>query len=144
MNFHGIFPTEDDLREMIERVDRNSNGTVDYEEFVKMMMDISQVNQQEKEEDIEQAFKIFDKVLVNRYYILCTNVLPKDGDGLITAEEIRLTMTGLGEELSEAELTAMVAEADLNGDGYIDFSEFSNLMRNKFGLGESGSICQEL
>ena len=53
-------------------------------------------------------------------------------------------MTGLGEELSEAELTAMVAEADLNGDGYIDFSEFSNLMRNKFGLAESGSICQEL
>ena len=46
MNLHGIFPTEDDLREMIERVDRNSNGTVDYEEFVKMMMDISQVNQQ--------------------------------------------------------------------------------------------------
>ena len=69
MNLHGIFPTEDDLREMIERVDRNSNGTVDYEEFVKMMMDISQVNQQEKEEDIEQAFKIFDKVLINRCYI---------------------------------------------------------------------------
>ena len=44
-------------------------------------------------------------------------------------------MTGLGENLSETELTSMVAEADLNGDGYIDFSEFSSLMKNKFGFG---------
>ena len=57
----------------------------------------------------------------------------QDGDGLITAEEIRQTMMGLGEQLSEAEVKAMVLEADLNGDGYIDFTEFSNLMKNSFG-----------
>ena len=43
-------------------------------------------------------------------------------------------MMGLGEQLSEAEVKAMVLEADLNGDGYIDFSEFSNLMKNSFGI----------
>ena len=59
---------------------------------------------------------------------------------MITAEEIRLTMTSLGENLSETELTSMVAEADLNGDGYIDFSEFSCLMKNKFGLGGDNDI----
>ena len=58
----------------------------------------------------------------------------EDGDGLITAEEIRLTMTGLGEDLSDSELTDMITEADINGDGFIDFSEFSLLMKNKFGL----------
>ena len=42
-------------------------------------------------------------------------------------------MMGLGEQLSEAEVKAMVLEADLNGDGYIDFTEFSNLMKNSFG-----------
>ena len=51
-------------------------------------------------------------------------------------------MTGLGENLSDTELTSMVAEADLNGDGYIDFSEFSCLMKNKFGLGGENSIPQ--
>lgn len=62
MNLHGIHPTEEELREMIEKVDKNSNGSIDYQEFLRMMTDISKANQQEEEEDIEQAFKIFDKV----------------------------------------------------------------------------------
>ena len=62
MNLHGIHPTEEEVGEMIEKVDKNSNGTVDYEEFLRMMTDIGKANQQHEEEDIEQAFKIFDKV----------------------------------------------------------------------------------
>ena len=29
----------------------------------------------------------------------------------------------------------MVKEADLNGDGFIDFKEFSSLMKSNFGQG---------
>ena len=61
MNLHGIFPTEEELKEMIQMVDRNSNGTIDLEEFVQMMLDITKAIP-EGEDDIEQAFKIFDKV----------------------------------------------------------------------------------
>ena len=61
MNLHGLFPTEEELKEMIQMVDRNSNGTIDYEEFVQMMLDITKATP-EGETDIEQAFKIFDKV----------------------------------------------------------------------------------
>ena len=43
----------------------------------------------------------------------------------------RLTMNNLGEPLTEAELTAMIAEADTDGDGKINFEEFKNLMANK-------------
>ena len=62
MNLHGIFPTEEELKEMIQMVDRNRNGTIDYEEFVEMMLDITKVNP-DGANDIEQAFKIFDKVI---------------------------------------------------------------------------------
>ena len=144
MNLHGIFPTEEELKEMIQMVDRNSNGTIDLEEFVQMMLDITKAIP-EGENDIEQAFKIFDKVSTFYFILLIETLLsipPQDGDGLITAEEIRVTMTGLGENLSETELTSMVAEADLNGDGYIDFSEFSSLMKNKFGLCGGSNISQ--
>ena len=33
----------------------------------------------------------------------------------------------------------MVKEADLNGDGFIDFTEFSNLMKSNFGLNKQNS-----
>ena len=47
---------------MIQMVDRNRNGTIDYQEFVEMMLDITK-STPEGENDIEQAFKIFDKVI---------------------------------------------------------------------------------
>merc|ERR1712106_548098 len=102
---------------MIENVDKNSNGTIDYEEFVEMM--VKTADEEEIDEDISQAFKVFYR----------------DGDGLISADEIRQTMDNLGEELTESEVKAMVAEADDNGDGLIDFTEFTKLMKNSFGFG---------
>merc|ERR1712029_1304104 len=119
MNLHGFEPSQEELQTMIEQVDQNKNGTVDFEEFLIMMetMRESMAGDDEVEDDISQAFIVFDK----------------DGDGLITAEEIQETMMGLGEDVSEAEVKAMVLEADLNGDGFIDFTEFSNLMKNNFG-----------
>ena len=59
------------------------NGKVDFKEFMSMMTEM--MDQDSEEEDVRQAFKVFDK----------------DGDGLITAEEIRQTMRTLGEEVDK-------------------------------------------
>ena len=40
-------------------------------------------------------------------------------------------MTSLGEPMNEKEVKAMIAEADLDGDGKINFKEFQILMDNK-------------
>ena len=40
-------------------------------------------------------------------------------------------MNNLGEPLTEAELKSMIAEADTDGDGKINFEEFKTLMTNK-------------
>ena len=49
---------------MIEQVDKNRNGTVDFEEFLIMMesMREAMTGDEEEEDDISQAFKVFDKV----------------------------------------------------------------------------------
>merc|ERR1712079_938818 len=70
-------------------------------------------------DDVAHAFKVFDR----------------DGDGLISEEELRLTMTNLGEALTEAEVRHMIAEADMDGDGKINFAEFSRLMAHNSGPG---------
>ena len=52
----------------------------------------------------------------------------KNGDGFIDAKEFRDTMLGLGERLSEEEVTDMIQKADFNHDGKIDYNEFAKLL----------------
>ena len=108
---HGFQPSESELSEMIHNVDTNANGAIDFNEFIAMMVKRGP----NTEDDVAHAFKVFDR----------------DGDGLITAEELRLTMNNLGEPLTAEEVKAMINEADLDGDGKINFSEFKNLMATK-------------
>ena len=42
-----------------------------------------------------------------------------------------ITMNNLGEPVSEEEVITMIEEADLDGDGKINFVEFQKLMENK-------------
>merc|ERR1711892_658152 len=111
MRTHGFDPTEEELTDMIRNMDTNANGAIDFNEFIDMMIKRGACI----EDDVAHAFKVFDR----------------DGDGLITAEELRLTMNNLGEPLTEAEVKAMIAEADLDGDGKINYSEFKMLMSTK-------------
>lgn len=60
-----------------------------------------------------QAFKVFDK----------------DGDGLITSAELRSVMRNLGEELTDEECDELIEEADLDGDGMINFEGTYSLIR---------------
>jgi len=68
---------------MIQIVDKNSNNTIDFNEFIEMVLRRGT----KAEEDILHAFRVFDR----------------DGDGFITEEELRLTMNNLGEPLTDHE-----------------------------------------
>lgn len=55
----------------------------------------------------------------------------RDGNGFISASEIKHVMTNLGEKLTEEEVDEMLKEADIDGDGQINFTEFVDLMLAK-------------
>ena len=74
----GQNPTEAELREMIQEVDADGNGTIDFGEFLTMMA--RKMRDTDSEEEIKEAFKVFDK----------------DGNGYISAAELRHVMTNLG------------------------------------------------
>jgi len=58
-------------------------------------------------------------------------VFDSDGNGVISREELRKVMKNIGEDLTDQDLTDMIREADKNGDGVIDFQEFSLLLSKK-------------
>ncbi|KAJ2880140.1 hypothetical protein H4R27_004901 [Coemansia aciculifera] len=107
----GQNPTEAELQDMINEVDKDGNGTIDFGEFLSLMARQSSDNNEE--EELKEAFRVFDK----------------DGNGFISAAELRHALTNLGEKLTQEEVDEMIQEADVNGDGQIDYDEFVKMMR---------------
>ena len=62
-----------------------------------------------------EAFQIFDK----------------DGNGHISAAELRHVMTTLGERITEEEANEMIREADTDGDGFVNYRVFFKIIMNK-------------
>lgn len=49
-------------------------------------------------------------------------VFDKNNDGMISSNELRHVMTNLGEKLSDEEVDDMIKEADLDGDGMVNYA----------------------
>ncbi len=55
-------------------------------------------------------------------------VFDKDGNGYITKNELRHLMNNIGENFTEKEIEEMIREADTDGDGKVNYSEFVQIM----------------
>ncbi|KAK7605593.1 hypothetical protein V9T40_007451 [Parthenolecanium corni] len=105
----GQNPTEAELQDMINEVDADGNGTIDFPEFLTMMA--RKMKDTDSEEEIREAFRVFDK----------------DGNGFISAAELRHVMTNLGEKLTDEEVDEMIREADIDGDGQVNYEDFHTI-----------------
>ena len=54
----GQNPTDLELKAMIDEMDEDNNGTVDFEEFVILMK--KKTAEVEENDDLEEAYKVFD------------------------------------------------------------------------------------
>ena len=61
MNIHGFFHSDQEMAAMIENVDKNRNGTVDFEEFLEMMVNINE-SLADHDSVVAKAFQVFDMV----------------------------------------------------------------------------------
>ncbi|CAF1171357.1 unnamed protein product [Adineta ricciae] len=110
----GYQTTPGELEQMIQEVDIDGDGLVNFNEF-KLMMNHKGENRLNifNDELLNEAFRIFDK----------------EGNGFITEKGLRAVMNNLGEQLTDDELHDMIREADLDGNHRIDYAEFSALVR---------------
>ena len=106
--------SEDAEREVdviMEKVDSDKSGFIDYTEFLQASMDHKKMM---NADTLTRAFSVFDT----------------DNSGKISAEEIRRAL-GQEAESEETLWREIIREVDQNGDGEIDLIEFAAILKTK-------------
>lgn len=124
---------------MVNEVDQDGNGTIEFNEFLQMMS--KKMKGADGEDELREAFRYSSDFSIDLFG-LCKKkrrrnetkhsflrVFDKNKDGLISSKELRHVMTNLGEKLSEEEVDDMIKEADLDGDGMVNY-EGNNVLYN--------------
>ena len=97
---------EDEVRKVMESVDSNKSGFIDYSEFCTAC---SRKDRLINEENLLAAFRVFDI----------------DQSGEITVAEVKEVLGVFG---NDSHVIKLISQVDQNGDGVIDLSEFKQMM----------------
>merc|ERR1711887_520918 len=115
----GQTPTPEELKEMVEEIDVDGSGSIDFDEFCLMMVKQLEAEQEEKiperpEKELAQAFKIFDLKL----------------DSKIDWDELKAGLQATGEPFEDWEVDELMRDGDKNNDWHLDYDEFLNMMKS--------------
>ena len=113
INSLGQTLSEPEMEEIINEVDTDGNGTIDFKEFLGLMA--RKMREIDSEDELIDAFKVFDR----------------DNNNLISPHELRHVMKCLGEKICLEDVDDMIKEADIDGDGFINYEEFVRMIINK-------------
>jgi calmodulin len=109
----GHSAADTDWQGMMNEMDADNDGNVDFAEFLAMMA--RRLMLSDNEEEILEAFKVFDK----------------DNNGELSAQELKAVLTTLGEKLTPEECDEILELADKDHDGVINYREFVRLLLTK-------------
>jgi len=105
----GQNPTNMELMDMIAAVDADNSGTIDFPEFLEMM--VNKMGDSDTKEDLVEAFKLFDA----------------QSNGKVDAAALKHALTKLGEPLSFEEIAYVFSKLPVN-DGFIDILQVSDML----------------
>jgi len=112
--------SEEELALMVQAADKDGDGSIDLNEFISLNTAAADAAEFSGSagvfpatDDLHDAFRIFDA----------------DKDGKISAQELHRVLTSLGDaECTIDDCRQMIRGVDKNGDGYVDFQDFSTMM----------------
>ncbi|XP_052273653.1 calmodulin-beta-like isoform X3 [Dreissena polymorpha] len=106
-------PTEQEIQELIKRPEGAADEgphLTDFDAFLHIMA--KRMTVPEPDDQLLEAFRVFDK----------------EGTGIISAADLRQIVTTMGERLTDEEVEEMIKEADDDGDGQINYQEFTQML----------------
>merc|ERR1712189_167074 len=105
----GINPTKEELQDLTIQIDPHVTGYLKLPDLLDMMSRI--IMERNYDAQIEDAFRCFDR----------------KGQGTITRQDFEILFENLGEKLSSEEIEGLLDEADQEGEGFINYSEFCSI-----------------
>ncbi|XP_059216573.1 calcium-binding protein E63-1 isoform X1 [Stomoxys calcitrans] len=129
----GINVRDEIINDLIREASHSGNGLINEAEFLQWVGRIQalrdeqhqQSQQQQQEENASKPDELDD---VTEDLIAAFRVFDRDGNGFITRDELQTAMEMIGEPLTETQLTQLLAIADLDQDGRINYEEFTRLL----------------
>ena len=104
---------ESSAKKLLGNYNNNENETdVSMKDFISLIN--TRMKKVESEEELVEMFKIFDK----------------KGTGKVSSGDIRAVLDDIDEPISQQELEELMLNWDKNKDGFLDFSEFKEMMSN--------------
>ncbi|PNF20521.1 Troponin C, isoform 2 [Cryptotermes secundus] len=101
------------LEELIDEVDADKSGRLEFEEFITLAAKfIIEEDAEAMEKELREAFRLYDK----------------EGNGYIPTSCLREILRELDDQLTSDELDMMIEEIDSDGSGTVDFDEFMEMM----------------
>ena len=107
----GQNPSALDIQEMMQEVDADASGAVDFNEFLSMMK--SKLQDGDNEEDIYEALQVFT---ANRK------------GNKVDADRLKTALTTIGEVVSEQDVDFVFKSLTIDNDGFIDCRELSSIL----------------
>ena len=111
----GIDAKNQTLQNMINDIDKNQSGTIDFDEFIDMMT--AKMSDKDTREDLKKVFDLF--------------LGDDEKADKIELKHLKRVAKELNENMSEDELNEMITRADTDRDGKVSFDEFYNIMTKK-------------
>ncbi|XP_063712128.1 calmodulin-A-like [Symsagittifera roscoffensis] len=107
----GMKLRDEQVREVMEEVDTDNSGDIDFQEFIRLLA--SRASDSSEEEDLRIAFDNFDR----------------NHSHYIEAEDLKALLLSLGERVNDSDAAEMIRMADLDGDGKVSFEDYFNFIR---------------
>ena len=107
----GFQTSKEDIKRVINEIDTFNPNSINFEDFKKIIIALLPTRDTRKE--LEEAFQLFDI----------------DKTGKISSSNLKTVINGLGQNLTEQEISEIISEADKDTDGEISLEEFIDLIQ---------------